>query len=137
MSFAEDLAAAKNAALETPETAEVPITVNGKLYTVRVKRVPGIGWDDIVARCPARAEAHFRVGYDTGRATRIALEEHGVLLDADGADVDEVNWGEILEVVSGVEIRAISAAWWGLNEQEPNNLVVALKKASRGGDSTS
>lgn len=144
MSLKDDLEAAKSS---QPGPVLVPVTINGALYQVETKRLPGTVWDGIVARCPARAEQHFLVGYDTGRATRIALQEHGRLLNAEGDAVDtspkldergnavDDPWGDVLEAISGVELRAVSAAWWGLNEQDPDAMVTALKKASAGGAS--
>lgn len=134
MGIKDDLAAVK---ANPVEPVLVPISVNGNLYQVEARRLEGTVWDGIVARCPARAEQHFMVGFDIGRATEIALAEHGRLLDADGEEQDGPDWGDLLKAVSGSELRSISAAWWGLNEQDPNSTVAALKKASAGGASTS
>lgn len=133
MGLKEDLEAAKNA---QTEPVLVPVSIGGVLYQVEATRLPGTAWDGIVARCPARAEQHFHVGYDTGRATALALKEHGRLLTADGADAGETDWDAVLDTISGVELRAISAAWWGLNEQDPDQMVIALKKALAGGASS-
>lgn len=134
MTFIEDLAAAK---AQRPAPILVPVALGEALYRVEVKRLPGTAWDSIMARCPARSEQHFAVGYDTGKAAVLASREHGRLLDADGALVEGADWDGLFEVISGIELRAIAAAWWGLNVNDPDQAVTALKKASATRESSS
>lgn len=130
MSLKDDLEAAK---ANPVAPVRVPVTVNGTLYEVECSRLESTVWDGIVARSPARAEQHFRVGYDTGKASVIAMTEHGRIYGPDGEAETDVDWEGFIARISGVELRAISAAWWGLNEDDPNSAVIALKKASEGG----
>ena len=146
MSFKDDIAAVKE---NTPKPLLVPVALNGKLYQVETKRLPGTTWDSILSRSPAKTEAHFRIGYDSGTATKIACREHARLIDPDGDPVDMAPtkdergnvtsdpWADLFEAMSGLELRAISGAWWGLNESDPNKEISALKKALRGDESSS
>jgi hypothetical protein len=134
MSFKDDLAAAKKL---RPEPILVPVAVGESMYQVEVSRLPGTTWDAIMSRCPARSEQHFAVGYDTGKAAVVASTEHGRLLAADGEAVVDPDWDGLFEVISGIELRAIAAAWWGQNVNDPDQAVTALKKASAARESSS
>lgn len=134
MSFWDDLAAAKK---QRPEPILVPVAVGESMYQVEVSRLPGMTWDAIMSRCPARLEQHFAVGYDTGKAALVASREHGHLRDADGELVEGADWDGLFDVISGIELRAIAAAWWGQNVNDPDQAVTALKKASAARESSS
>ena len=124
------------AAVDQPEPGKVPVSIGGVLFFVECQRLPGTVWDGIVARSPAQTEAHFRVGYDTGRATALACVEHGRLVGEDGEAESDVDWPAVLDAISGAELRQVSASWWGQNEKDPNSAVAALKKAWAGRDET-
>ena len=144
MGLKEDLEAAKSARVQ-PKV--VDIVVNDTLYGVEVKRLDGMEWAAIMAECPPDAQS-VRLGYDAQKAALVASCRHGRLLDAGGEQiltlgVDEegtpvpVDWDAIFAAISGVEVQAIAGLWWGMNVGDPNQRVVALKKASAGGSATS
>ena len=122
------------AAAEQPESTRVPVSIGGDLYFVECMRLPGTVWDSIVARSPAQTLTHFRMGYDSGNATVLACVEHARLIDEDGEEEAEPDWGQVLSSISGSELRSISSAWWTHNEDDPDSAVEALKKAWEGRD---
>lgn len=132
MSFADDLKAAKGAEAE-PITVDV--AVNDVLYAVEACRVHGTSWDAIVADAPAQSEGHFRFGFDPGKAAQLACSTYGRLLDGEGVEVESPDWAGLFDVISGSEIRSIAAAWWGLNENDPVQKILSLKKTLAGGAS--
>ena len=134
MSFKDDLAAAKAAAVEP---VLVDVAVGEALYRVEVVKLPGMQWAEVVAAAPPSDEMGARLGYDTVKAALVACRKYSRLLDSDGEPVAEVDWRDLFDAISGVEIQAIAATWWALNVGDPNERVVALKKALKGGTAIS
>lgn len=140
MGLAEDLERAQG---DRPDPVLVDVAIGGALYQIEVRRLDGMEWALVMAESPPTAET-LRLGYSPPRAALIACSRHGKLLDADGnrvttLGVDDdgnpipLDWAAIFTAISGVEIQAIAASWWGLNVGDPNEHVVQLKKASAGG----
>lgn len=130
-----------------PEPVLVDIAIGESLYKVEARRLDGMEWAAVMAEAPPVDEASARLGYSTHRGALIACRRHGRLLDAGGdpvthLEVDEegkpvpLDWAVIFSAISGTEVGAIAAVWWALNMGDPNERVVALKKASAGGSTT-
>lgn len=134
MSFKDDLAVAKKS---RPEPVVVSVAIGESLYGVEVKRLDGMQWAAVMSSAPPSDESGARLGYDTSKAALIACKKYSRLLDADDEPVDEVDWDDLFETISGTEIGAIAATWWALNMGDPNQKVIALKKARAGVSSTS
>jgi len=133
MGIKEDLELAK---AERPDPVYVDVAIGSNLYKVEITRLDGMQWAGIMAECPPIDDGSALLGYAPHRAGLIACQRHGKLLDENGNGV-EADWEAIFESISGTEVQAISATWWGMNMGDPNQRVVALKKASAGGSKTS
>lgn len=127
-----------------PEPTLVEVAVGDELFSVEVRRLDGMDWAAVMAECPPSGTGNVALGYDVTRAALLACQLHGRLLDAAGEPVDlgdksesRKAWSDLFTAVSGTEVRAIAASWWALNMRDPNERVVALKKASAGGVKTS
>lgn len=132
MGLKEDLAAAK---ANRPQPVLVDIAIGDTLYKVEARRLDGMQWASIMAAAPPSDEGSARLGYSPSRAALHACRDYGRLLDEDSEPVD-ADWAEVFDAISGVEVQAIAATWWALNAADPNQNVVALKKASAGGSKT-
>lgn len=126
MGFKDDVAAAK-AARSAPVV--VSVAVGDSLYGVEAKRLDGMQWAGVMASAPPNDEAGARLGYDTAKAALVACKKYSRLLDAEGEPVAEFDWNDLFDAISGTEIGAIAATWWALNMGDPNQKVIALKKA--------
>ena len=129
MKFADALKTVKKDA----PTINVPIAIGDHLLHLVCKRLPGTVWAEIISRSPATTEHHMLTGYNTEKAARLATTEHATLIDSEGEPVTDVDWPTLFDTISGVELRALAAAWWGLNEQDPSKRVEQLKKALKTG----
>lgn len=125
------------ALVQKPEPVVQHVAVGDVLFGVEVSRLPGADWAAVMADCPPGEEAGARLGYDTTKAALVACRRYSRLLDAEGEPVEDVDWAELFEVISGTEVAAIASIWWALNMHDPNQRVVALKKALAGGGKTS
>ncbi len=134
MSFKDALAKAR---ASRPEPVLQPVAVGDALFQVEVRRLDGMEWAAITAECPPTDEKGARLGYDTNKAALVACRRYSRLLDEAGEPVEDVDWAELFAEISGAEVGAIAAIWWALNMHDPNERVVALKKASAGGSETS
>ncbi len=134
MSFKDDLAAAKAAAVEP---VLVDVAVGEALYRVEVVKLPGMQWAGVMAAAPPDDGVGARLGYDVYKAALIACKKYSRLLDSDGEPVADVDWDELFTAISGAEVSGIGATWWALNMAAPNKHVAALKKASAAGRKTS
>lgn len=146
MSFRDALAKARES---RPEPVLVPVAVGDELFNVELRRLDGMDWAAVMAECPPSDEMGARFGYDPNKAARLACRRYARLLDADGEPVDmtvlrgedgelaEDPWADLFTEISGTEIGSIAATWWALNMKDPNDRVVALKKALAGGSKTS
>ena len=134
MSFLEAVARAK---ADRPAPVLVPVAVGEALFDVEVSRLDGADWAAVMAECPPTTERGALLGYETDKAALIACRRHARLIDADGESVTDVVWQDLFSAISGAEVGAIAATWWALNMNDPNQRVVALKKAYSGGSKTS
>jgi len=149
MTFADDLKAVKEAVVPS---VDVPLTLNGNVYTMRVRRADALDWVDAVDRSPLRKDAPYdrMYGYNLRKVTRMVLPKSAVLLvdgveqplrvvDADPAhpDVEPVDeWADFFATVSGHFESKLGDAVYALNEHESNeslkSALAALKKAQGG-----
>lgn len=146
MSFKDDLAKAR---ASRPEPVLQAVAVGDELYQVEMMRLDGMDWAAVMAECPPADEKGARLGYDSNKAALVACKRYSRLLDTDGEHVSmsvvrddkgkviEDPWADLFKTISGAEIGAIAAVWWALNMNDPNERVVALKKAWAAGDKTS
>ena len=133
MSFKDALAQAR---ASRPEPTLIPIAVGDDLYHEEIVRLDGMDWAGIVAECPITDVTQVRAGYDTAKAALLACTRHSRLLDGD-EPVEDVEWAELFDALSGEEVRGLAATWWTMNVLDPNVRVAELKKASAGGGKTS
>lgn len=134
MTFKDALAKARAA---RPEPKLQAVALGDELFNVEIRRLDGMEWAGIMSECPPRDEKGARLGYDDVKAAKLACKRFSRLLDSDGEPVEDVDWGGLFDAISGTEVGAISATWWALNMFDPNEQVVALKKALAGGGKTS
>lgn len=146
MTFKDKLAAAR---ASRPAPVLQAVAVDGELFSVEVRRLDGMEWSGVTAECPPADEMGARLGYDTKKAALIACRRFSRLLDSAGDPVDmsvqlDENgnpdydpWVDLFGTLAGVEVDAIAATWWALNAHDPNQQVVALKKALAAGGKTS
>lgn len=134
MSFKDALAKARAA---RPEPTLVGVAVGDELYNVEVVRLDGMDWAAIAAMSPVNDKRFLKIGFNPINAALLACAAHSRLLDANDEPVEDVDWAELFTAISGEEVRAIAASWWGRNVNDPNTRVEALKKALAGGERTS
>lgn len=135
--------AAERAKQNRPEPVIQAFVLDDELYHVPIRRLDGQDWALVTAEAPPEVARDARLGFNTRKAAMIACGRHAQLLDADKnpvpAEYDEdgkrvpVDWGMIFAAISGTEVDAIAAIWWAMNVSDPNERVVAAKKASAGG----
>lgn len=133
MSFKDALAKAR---AERPAPTLVPVAVGDELYNVEVVRLDGMDWAGVVAECPISDPAQARLGFDANKAALLACSRYARLLDGD-EPVEDVEWPDLFQALSGEEVRGLAATWWSMNVFDPNQRVAELKKASAGGGKTS
>lgn len=144
MSFKDALARAKR---DRPEPVLQSVAIGDELFQIPITRLDGMDWAAVAAEAPPESEMDARLGFNTSKAALVACRRHSRLLDAEGEpvplDLDEsgksipTDWVGVFDAISGVEVQAIAATWWAMNAHDPNQRVVALKKASLGGGKTS
>lgn len=134
MSFKDAL---ERARAGRPEPKLVQVAVGDELYQVEVKRLDGMDWAAVMADCPPTSTKDVALGYDTSKAALLASKKYSRLLDSEGEPVEGLDWNDLFAEISGIEIGALAATWWAMNVNDPNQRVVALKKASAGGGKTS
>ncbi len=120
-----------------PEPKLVQVAVDDELYQVEVMRLDGMDWAAVMAECPPTGAKDVALGYDTSKAALLACKKYSRLLDSEGEPVEDLDWNDLFAAISGVEIGGLAATWWALNVHDPNQRVVALKKALAGGGKTS
>lgn len=134
MSFKDDLAKAR---ADRPKPVLQAVAVGDELYQVEVMRLDGMAWAAVMAECPPTDAKGARLGYDSDKAALVACKRFSRLLDAEGEPVEDFDWADLFDTISGTEVAAIASIWWALNMSDPNDRVVQLKKASAGGSKTS
>lgn len=134
MSFKDALAKARDS---RPEPVLLQVAVGDVLFQVEMRRLDGMEWAGVMAECPPTDEKGARLGYDTNKAALVACRRFSRLLDVEGEPVPDVDWPALFAELSGAEVGALAATWWALNMHDPNERVVALKKAWAAGSRTS
>lgn len=103
------------------------------LVTLRFWEIPGQEWADIIVRHPAREGVTIdaNVGYNVHSATKEAAELNGRVVEAGRTtQVSKQQWSDLWEQVPGRSFSAICDTIWSLNEYDPMNRLMRLKKAS-------
>lgn len=101
------------------------------LVTFRFRRLSGLEWGEITARCPVRlgVDIDMRYGYNMHAATIMAAPKCGVRIDGDAeVPVTDEQWRDLFEMISGYEMTQILDAIYELNEYGPAARIAALKK---------
>lgn len=149
MSFADDLKAVKEAVVPS---VDVPVTINGNVHTLRVRKCPAMVWVDAVDRSPLRRDAPYdrRYGYNLRQVTRLVLPLSAVLvvdgeekpLQVDPVDPADPNaervneWADLFAAISGHFESKLGDAVYALNEHESEEslktALAALKKVQGG-----
>lgn len=119
--------------LENVEPVTQEVDLGGSIVGVRVWPLRGHEWRDLTALHPWREGSQFdqNLGYNIDAVTRayprVALVQ--------GDDVEDVSarWADILDVLSGPDLKNIALAVWGVNEFDPQKRMTAAGKASTGG----
>lgn len=123
-----------------PQSDPVEVVLGGELVTFRFTRAVATDWARNCARFPARLDVDMdRVyGYNFHQVSMITAAETGVLIEDDGVTgsitaLTEEQWRGIFApgVLSGHDLMRIVDAVWALNEWDPQQKVLDLKKASR------
>ena len=128
MSFADDVAAAK----EKPrETADVRVHVNQEPHTFRITQMDGTEYATETLRHPIRADIPLdrEFGYDVNSLTPAVLPHCAVRLDGD----DEVRmsveeWADLFAVLDGGGVQAFVNTIFTLNQFADAKAVEAAKK---------
>lgn len=134
MSFSDELKKAKES---KAETQDVPVLLNGDLYTIRLSQMNPADWVSLTDQNPKRAGVAIdsNLGYDLRGVTRAAVNTCAKLLKGD-AEVevrsdDEVNeWEDLLDTISGQELSNVNDAVFGLNAYMPGMALEAAVEAA-------
>lgn len=139
--FKSALAAAK-AALATPETDTLEVTVGDLLVTLKARELPSTEWTAITAKHPPRMDVliDMNYGYDWHASADEAARVSVVRVE-DGADVpfefieatkdvegvDE--WADLVSTLSSPDLTQVRNLVWELNEFRPAVRTEKAKKA--------
>lgn len=109
------------------------------VLTVRITRIPGDDWAEIVSRNPARLDVpidkHYGYNYDA------VCNDAAVFRDDDGTafahlvegedlvPLERSEWFDLISVISGSEATELRDAIWSLNEYEPSKALDLLVKS--------
>ena len=129
MTFEDDLSAQD----EANNFVDLPIQLNGTLYTFRFYEWSGIQWANEADNHPARPGVEFDVmyGYNIRTLALAAAKVTGRRLDADGETLLAPQmWDAIFRSAGGGVVQEICDSIWGLNVLKPLQAVEAAKKAS-------
>lgn len=110
------------------------------VLTVRITRIPGDDWAEIVSRNPARLDVpidkHYGYNYDAVcNAAAVFRDDDGTAYahSVDGDDLvplERAEWFDLISVISGGEATELRDAIWSLNEYEPAQRLDLLVKSS-------
>lgn len=134
MSRLSDLIQAARDEVVPRKTVDVEVLVAGALTNFRFEKLDPMEWRDLIARFPAREAVAFdrSLGYNFDLApsgypvARIfdATEDEAVAVDAD-------EWASVFSLLESPDLKNVSLALWGIHEFEPQQEVLAAKKAAR------
>ena len=122
------------------ELDEIAQAAASAVETIRITRIPGDDWAEIVSRNPSRLDVpidtHYGYNYDA------VCNAAAVFRGADGAafahrvegdelvPIEPAEWFDLISVVSGSEATELRDAVWSLNEYEPAQRLDLLVKSS-------
>lgn len=132
MTFAEDLAAAKQA---PRRTSDVLVEVNGRKYKIRISALDGTEFAAETLKHPPRLDvgADMQYGYNLNTLTEAVLPRCAVLLDgSDELEISTEQWADLLAVADGGTAQSFVNAVYTLNEYASNKAVSAARKVLAG-----
>lgn len=134
--------AARKAALATPESETLQVTVGDLVVVLRFHELPSTEWTAITAKNPPRVEVplDMNYGYDwhasSDAAARVSVvrveDDADVPFDVvDASDgVEPVNeWSDLVSVLSSPDLTQVRNIVWELNEFRPGVRTEKAKKA--------
>jgi hypothetical protein len=138
----DSLIAKAKANLDTVEPVTQEILVGGQLVGARFWPLTGPAWRDLCATNPPRmgSASDQQFGYNLDAVVRayprVYLVEGDEITDltvVDDAGKRVSRWPEIVDTLSGPDLKNLGYAVWGLNDYDPAQKLVAAGKASKGG----
>lgn len=116
------------------KTVDVEVLVRGDLVNFRFEKLEPIEWRDLVAKFPAREG----VATDRSLGYNFDLVPSGYpverIFDATGEDpvaVSSEEWDAVFTLLESPDLKNVSLALWGIHDFEPQQAVLAAKKAAR------
>lgn len=126
------LIAKQKAALDKVEPVTQDVLLGDEVVGVRFWPLSGVAWRDLTARHPWREDAQFdqSLGYNLDGV----LRDYPRVYLVQGDTVTDVadKWAEIVDVLTGADLKNLGFAIWGLNEFDPQNRLATAGKASKG-----
>lgn len=134
--------AARKAALATPESETLQVSLGDDLITLRFRELPSTEWTAICAEHPPRVDVplDMNYGYDWHASADAAARISVVRVDGDEdipfefvedekqvVEVDE--WGDLVSVLSSPDLTQVRNLVWELNEFRPGVRTEKAKKA--------
>ncbi len=133
MSFIDDLEAAEAAARPSKD---VLVLLAGNPHVLRFVQMDPMDWTTVTDRHPMRPGVLVdeRYGYNLRAVTREAAPKCGFLVEDDRPQPlqSAESWASLFKSITGAEFARITDAIWSLNEYEPEQAVLAAKKALSG-----
>ncbi|MGZ0069264.1 hypothetical protein [Microbacterium arborescens] len=134
--------AAKNDEHSAPiraELDEIAQAAASAVETIRITRIPGDQWAEIVSRHPARIDVpldtHYGYNYDAVCNAAAVYRDEDDTAYVHRFEGDELiplergEWFDLISVVSGNEATELRDAVWSLNEYEPSKAIDLLVKS--------
>lgn len=116
------------------KTADQEVLVSGELVTLRFEKLDPRVWRELIAKYPARDG----VAYDRSLGYNFDLVPVGYpvahVFDVTGDEpvaVSADEWAGIFELLESPDLKNVALALWGMHEYEPQQAVLAAKKAAR------
>lgn len=127
------LIATAQAEFAEAEPVDAPgVSIGGEKFTVRFMPILGSAWNDLTARHPARPDVAQDIMTGHNMAETLTAYPRVLLVGDDDStqDVSE-DWPEICKVLSGKDLKKISALLWYEYDRD-EAAVVSAGKASAG-----
>lgn len=130
VSFEEDLSAALSA---DRRTADVPVKVNGKTYTIHYTALLGTEWAEETDKHPVRLNAAIdrHYGYNIRSLVLSLTKDRGRLsFEGETVEVSPEQWDLLFKALDGRGIGDLADALIRMHERPIEETIAALKKAS-------
>lgn len=116
------------------KTVDVEVLVAGELVKFRFEKLDPMEWRGLIAKFPAREAVQFdrNLGYNFDAAPAGYPVEHVFeLVDDEPVAVSAEDWAGVFALLESPDLKTISLALWGVHEFEPQQAMLAAKKAAR------